>query len=57
MTNGDKIRKMNDKELAIFLDRNIGTCHICYFRQNDCLSCGSGPCIRGVEKWLDSEVI
>ena len=57
MTNKERIRKMNDKELAIFLDENIGTCSICSFRTpNGC--CGRfSSCIRGIEKWLDSEVI
>ena len=54
MTNGDKIRSMSNKELAILLIENCATCS---YRGNVDDRCYSAipPCDEGIEKWLESE--
>ena len=54
MTNGDKIRAMSNKELAILLIENCATCS---YRGNVDGRCYSAipPCTEGIEKWLEEE--
>lgn len=54
MTNGDKVRNMSNKELALLLTEN---CAVCSYRGNGDVRCYSAipPCTEGIEKWLESE--
>jgi hypothetical protein len=53
MTNADKIRGMNDEQLADFLDRLIESpCHFC--RYSDGNSC-DGSCDDATIDWLKQE--
>lgn len=50
MTNGDKIRQMNNEELAKF----IRDCHKCnYYYTSDC---SYSNCTKGIKSYLDTEV-
>lgn len=55
MTNGDRIRAMPNKELALLLIEN---CAVCSYRGSGGSRCYSAtpPCDEGIEKWLESEV-
>lgn len=56
MTNGDRIRKMNDKELAEWLNNEASySCNIC-IRQNEKSSCTDYVCEECIEKWLKQGV-
>ena len=54
MTNGDKIRSMNDEELAEFLDEIIEcSCGVCPYEEG----CDQEyDCGKKLTKWLKSEV-
>ena len=54
MTNGDKIRKMSNEEIARLFD---GNCHYCLNYINcdgDLKKCEEG-CIAGIKAYLDME--
>lgn len=52
-TNADRIRSMNDKELAEFLHRNQFSCKYEWPAYNgDCY----GECTMSIQEWLQSEV-
>lgn len=56
MTNGDRIRAMDDEELAHWLNDEANyTCNIC-IRQNEKSSCYDYSCDECVAKWLKQEV-
>ncbi len=60
MTNGDKIRSMDDKELANFLYKIIGDCDCCSYApssdNDDCLSpSDTVSCEHGHLKWLKEQ--
>ena len=51
MTNGDKIRKMSDEELAEFIDSHVPCFEFCMCDHYICKE----KCKEGKEKWLKSE--
>lgn len=60
MTNGDKIRKMSDEELAAFItDTEIAGddakgCNMCIYQPfMRCVI--TNDCYTGIKKWLESE--
>lgn len=55
MTNGDKVRKMSDEELATMLDKAIQACGYCHL-YHLCLHNGDVPCKILYLKWLREEV-
>lgn len=60
MTNGDKIRNMDDKELAKFLYMVIGDCDCCVYAPrldvDDCSKPDNeADCTQGHLKWLQEE--
>jgi CO dehydrogenase/acetyl-CoA synthase alpha subunit len=55
-TNADKIRSMNDEELAEFLSENTN-CDCCNIQCVDKLNCPSmSSCLFRFKEWLQSEV-
>ena len=55
MTNGDKIRQMNNEELIKFLEEfTYSTCPYCVFKFRD-TNCINTNCYDAVFKWLESE--
>ena len=52
MTNGDKIRSMNDEELANFIDLHVPCFEFCMCEQCFCKE----KCKEGISKWLKMEV-
>ena len=54
MTNGDRVRKMSNEELAEFIRNKISTCHCCAF--DDTSECFNNLCIEGIKAYLESEV-
>lgn len=54
-TNADRIRSMNDEELAEFFEKLEVVCDMCAFKVG-CCNIVSGNCKSGLLKWLQSEV-
>ena len=58
MTNLDKIRSLDERELAVFLvaTNNAGFCDICRKeKNNDCIKNPWWGCVTGVTNWLLDE--
>ena len=57
MTNGDKIRKMSDEELARFLFRISDACRTCLTKKlcKELSDAGATPCRKIYERWLKQE--
>lgn len=53
MDNGDKIRSMNNEELARYLDE-LPACYLCAYK--DAQLCVSKSCIEGIKEFLEQEV-
>ena len=58
MTNGDRIRNMTDKEIAVnlanLIDSNDSVCRHCEFHKN-LYMCTTKDCIDGIIKWMEKE--
>ena len=58
MTNADRIRQMNNDELAEMIDDsciNIFSCDEC--EKSGCYTRCNGPCIDWIKKWLNEEYV
>ena len=53
MTNGDKIRSLNDNELADMIN-TLSPCACCAYRGQNCIE-NAYRCDEGMLKWLKQE--
>lgn len=56
MTNGDKIRQMNDEEMAAMFDKIIQDCEYCHLYESCIQNTNSVTCKDMYLKWLQEEV-
>ena len=56
MTNGDKIKSMDNAELAKVLcqSKEFDKCNYCSYLTSDTLYCHKESCVDGIKAWLDA---
>ena len=56
MTNGDKIKSMDNAELAKVLcqSKEFNKCNYCSYLTSDTLYCHKESCVDGIKAWLDA---